>query len=221
MTTIQLDTAAIHVPEWVNDLASFRRWVHSDELPERCPVFFLAGEVWLDMAKAQLFSHVRLKQRFYQVLGVLADADRLGDFFPDGLLLTNEDADLSGNPDGTFVSKEALREGRVRLVEGAEDGYVELEGTPDMVLEVVSDSSVVKDTDVLCELYWKAGIREYWLVDARGERLQFSILRHSRTGYVPVRKASGWLKSAVFQKSFKLTRETDEFGHPSFQLDVR
>ncbi len=31
MTTIPLDTAAIHVPEWVNDLASFRRWVLSDE----------------------------------------------------------------------------------------------------------------------------------------------------------------------------------------------
>ena len=109
----------------------------------------------------------------------------------------------------------------MRLVEGAEDGYVELEGTPDMVLEVVSDSSVVKDTDVLCDLYWKAGIREYWLVDARGDRSEFSILRHTRTGYVPVRKAGGWLKSGVFQKSFKLTRETDEFGHPSFQLDVR
>jgi hypothetical protein len=30
----------------------------------------------------------------------------------------------------------------VKLIEGKEDGYVEHEGTPEMVLEVVSDSSV-------------------------------------------------------------------------------
>src|SRR5256885_8764701 len=50
-----------------------------------------------------------------------------------------------------------------------EEGYLELEGTPDMVLEVVSESSVQKDTKRLRQLYWQAGIREYWLVDARRE----------------------------------------------------
>jgi Uma2 family endonuclease len=37
-----------------------------------------------------------------------------------------------------------------------------------MVLEVVSASSVEPDTQTLRELYWAAGIKEYWLVDARG-----------------------------------------------------
>ncbi len=221
MTTIHLDSASIHVPAWVTDLASFRDWVQSGDLPERCPVFFLAGEVWLDMTKEQLFSHVRLKQRFYQVLGTLADQERLGEFFPDGLLLTNEDADLSGNPDGTFASFASFQEKRVRLVEGTEHGFVELEGSPDMVLEIVSDSSVVKDYELLRDLYWKSGIREYWIVDARGEKLEYSILRHAAAGYVSVRKASGWVKSGVFKKSFRLTRETNELGHPSFQLEVR
>jgi len=52
---------------------------------------------------------------------------------------------------------------------------LELEGTPDMVLEVVSASSVVKDTETLLQLYWQAGIPEYWLVDARGEALEFTV----------------------------------------------
>ena len=65
------------------------------------------------------------------------------------------------------------------MIEAEEGGYVELDGSPDMVLEVVSDSSVEKDIDVLMDLYWKAGIREYWLVDARGERIEFKILCHT------------------------------------------
>ena len=221
MISVHVYSDSIQVPIWVSDLESFRQWMHSDESPEQTPVFYLAGEVWIDMSKQQLFSHVRLKQRFFEVLGPLARQQRLGDFFPDGLLLTNSDADLSGNPDGTLVTTRSVRSGDVRLIEGAADGYVELEGSPDMVLEVVSDSSVEKDTEVLRELYWKAGIREYWLVDARGERLEFQILRHSTRGYTPVRKSAGWLKSAVFSKAFRLTRQLDDLGHPDFTLDVK
>jgi Uma2 family endonuclease len=107
------------------------------------------------------------------------------------------------------------------LVEGAKGGYVELEGIPDMVLEVMSDSSVHKDTEQLRELYWQAGIREYWLVDARKEPLTFEILRHTAKGYIATRKQAGWLKSAVFGKSFQLTQRTDDLGYPEYRLAVR
>jgi hypothetical protein len=48
------------------------------------------------------------------------------------------------------------------------------------------------------DLYWKARIREYWLLDARGERIEFQILRHIARGYVATRPSGGWRKSAVF-----------------------
>ena len=221
MSTVCLDSEILTIPAWIRDLESFRRWASSEEAPEKCPVFYLAGEVWIDMSKEQIFSHVRLKQKFYQVLGLLSERKKLGKFFPDGLLLTNEEADLSGNPDGTFVSNSGFRAARVRLIEGAEAGHVELEGSPDMVLEVVIDRSEERDTDVLRELYWKAGIREYWLVDARGDRLQFDIFRRTSRGYSATQKTGGWMKSAVFGQSFRLTRRTDEIGHPEFTLKVR
>lgn len=221
MTTAHVDAAAIHVPAWVTDLTSFRRWVHSGDLPERAPIFYLAGEVWVDMTKEQIFTHVRLKQAFYQVLGPLADELQLGQFFPDGLLLTNAVADLSGNPDGTFVTWKSFRKQQVRLIEGAESGFVEMEGTPDMVLEIVSDSSVVKDTQVLRELYGQAGIREYWLADARDDRLEFTIFRYGSRGYAPVRRIDDWQKSGVFGHSFRLTRRVDALGYPAFSLAVR
>ena len=59
------------------------------------------------------------------------------------------------------------------------------------------------------------------LADARGERLEFQILRHSTRGYTPVRKSAGWLKSSVFGKAFRLTRELDDLGHPDFTLEAK
>jgi hypothetical protein len=74
---------------------------------------------------------------------------------------------------------------------------------------------------VLPGLYFRAGIPEYWLVDVRGKRLRFDILRIGRWKYTATRKQAGWVPSTVFGKSFKLTRGTDELGYPEFTLSVR
>jgi Uma2 family endonuclease len=220
--TFVLDDEVVHVPAWVVDHASFRRWVHSEEFPERTGrICYLNGEVWIDMSTEQFFSHNQLKNEYSFTLTGVVKAGRLGRFIPDGMLISNDEAGLTAQPDGAFASQETLRTGRLRLVEGKKEGYIELEGTPDMVLEILSDSSVRKDTVKLRELYWKAGIPEYWLVDARGEKLVFDILRRGPKGYTPVSKKGGWLKSAVFGKSFRLTRQTDELGNPEYTLEVR
>ncbi len=138
-------------------------------------------------------------------------AGRLGLYLPDGLLLSNVTADIGGNPDATFISTAALDQSACSLVEGKKGGYVEVEGSPDMVLEVVSDSSVRKDTCCLRQAYWEAGIREYWLVDARREPMR-STFSGARPKATPPRKQDGWLKSAVFGKSFRLTQQLDERG---------
>jgi Uma2 family endonuclease len=158
---------------------------------------------------------------FTCVLATLIKEVRSGLFFTSGLRVTHPQADVSAVPDGTFISTESLRTGRVRLVKGAREGYVRVEGSPDVVLEVVSNSSVRKDTVCLRELYWKAGVREYWLVDARKEPLTFVVLRRTSRGYTATRKQDGWLKSAVFGKSFRLTQRTGALGNPEYTLAVR
>ena len=102
-----------------------------------------------------------------------------------------------------------------------QEGYLELDGTPDMVLEIVSASSAEKDKATLLDLYCRAGIPEYWLVDARDDRLEFDILRHAAAGYTTTRRHAGWLKSGVFGKSFRLSRHLDDLGNPEFSLSVR
>jgi Uma2 family endonuclease len=219
--TVVVDDESVHIPVWVVDLESFRSWVHSEEVPEKLRACFLNGEVWVDMSNEQYFSHNDLKTEINAVLRMLVKAERLGRYSGDGMLLTNLEANLSAGPDGVFVFHESLTKNRLRLVEGKKEGYVEIEGTPDMVLEVVSTGSVKKDTVTLRDLYWKAGIAEYWLVDARGEELTFDILRHTPKGYVTTRKQGGWVKSAIFGKSFRLTCQEAEDGHPEFTLEMR
>ncbi len=220
MTFIHEDVQVV-VPNCVTSIDAFRRWVDADDFPENGRIWWLKGEVWVDMSKEQIFNHVLVKTKFTMALGNLVETEQSGLFLTDGLLLSNFAADISGNPDSTFISNATLQSDRVRLIEGAEGGFVELQGSPDMVLEVLSASSVKKDTVVLKQAYWDADIGEYWLVDARGEPLQFDIFRHTARGYVCQRKQDGWIKSPVFGKSFKLTQRMGPAGHPDYTLAVR
>ena len=108
-----------------------------------------------------------------------------------------------------------------------------LQGALSSSLRTASQSPTLADTTArpsahaltgsppVCSSAWKAGVREYWLVDARKELLQFDILRHTSRGYVATRKRDGWMKSAVFGKSFRLTQQPNGMGHPDYTLAVR
>jgi len=215
------EVRSIQVPEWVNDLESFRRWSDDDAFPEHGRIAYLRGEVFIDMGKEQLFSHNQLKHEIGFVLAGIIRNNRLGRFFPDGSFLSNEEADVSNQPDGMFVSTEAFRTGRVRIIEGRTSGHVELEGSPEMVLEIISTSSLVKDSVVLRDAYFVAGVQEYWLVDARDVPLRFDLLRRGKNGFVAIRKRLGWTRSAVFAHDFRLSRSEGADGYPAFTLEAR
>ncbi len=89
------------------------------------------------------------------------------------------------------------------------------------MLEVISDSSEQKDMIRLREAYHRAGIREYWLVDARGEEIVFQILSRRKNGYVAVATQEGWQKSKVFGRAFRLDRALDPVGLMEYTLSVR
>jgi Uma2 family endonuclease len=211
----------VTVPDWVSDRDSFLRWTADETFPEHGRIDYLAGEIWIDMSEERLFSHNQVKLAFYIALGTLAEETESGRFFPDGARVVHPEADLSAVPDAVFVSDSRFEQMRVRLVRGAERGFVRIEGGPDMVLEVISDSSVQKDTVRLRELYRAAGVNEYWLVDARQEPLTFDILRRTARGFVATRKQDGWVRSAVFGKAFRLRSDADRHGRPKYVLNVR
>jgi Uma2 family endonuclease len=211
----------VTVPEWVTDRKSFVRWTENSSFPESGRIDYLAGEIWIDMSEEQLFTHNQVKLAFYITLGRIAEEQETGRFFPDGARVGHPEADLSVVPDAVFVSDSRIEQMRVRLVPGAERGFVRIEGGPDMVLEVVSDSSVRKDTVRLRQLYQAAGVLEYWLVDAREGPATFDILRQTARGFSATRKQDGWVRSAVFGRAFRLNQSSDRLGRPRYKLEVR
>jgi Uma2 family endonuclease len=212
----------ITVPGGVTaSLASFRAWARNNDLPEKVKLCFHRGEVFVDVGTEQIFTHVDVKTEITTVLRVLVRQDKLGRMWGEGFLVTNEPAGLSCNPDAVFVSNDSFKSKRVKLVEGKEGGFVELLGSPDMVLEVVSNSSEKKDNQTLFEAYFEAGVSEYWLVDARGDEIEFNVYKRGAKKFAATKRQDGWVKSAAFGKSFRLTRDTDGSGNPEFTLEVK
>ncbi len=209
------------IPEWVKSVNAFRRWAKSPDFPDFPRFSWIQGKVWIDMSQEQIFSHVQVKTKFTKVLDSLAEESQPGLYLTDGVLFSNPAADVSNVPDGIFILNESLASERVRFIEGSAGGYTELVGSPDMVLEIVSLSSIKKDLDVLYKAYWLAGVLEYWLVDARNDPIRFDIFRRANRGYVPVRKQDDWVKSAIFGKSFRLIKATNVRKLPECVLQVR
>ncbi len=222
MPAIVLADQAV-IPAWVVDHRSFCRWAFSDDFPERGQFGYFTDSVWVSF-EMETENHNQVKSAILAVLLLLARTRKLGRYYGDRMMFSHRPIGLATEPDGMFVSTGTRQSGRVVVTRGSRDlgGSVILEGTPDMVLEVVSPGSVRKDTVDFVDLYWRAGITEYWLVDPRGGgEPRFTLYTHAARGYRPVRAVGGWRKSAVFGAAFRLTRETDELGLPSYSLETR
>ena len=205
----------IHIPATVRDLDTFRAWYHSGRLPEKLSVHFLRGGVWIDLHPERAFSHNLIRAA---LTGALSRAEGEGRVFGRGLLFTNDAAGFATLPDAVFITDAALAAGRVRF---AGTGDAELVGKPDMVAEVVSDSTEAKDTRWLKSAYFAAGVPEYWLVDARSGPPQLSIYRRRRSRYEAVRKTGGWVRSAVFGRAFRFIPGRPAFEQPTYDLEAR
>jgi Uma2 family endonuclease len=207
----------------VGSLEEFRQWARSDEFPERGRIDYLAGRIEVDMTPEDYYSHGALKVEVIRVLGDIVKAGDLGDLRSDRTRISTPEADLSVEPDLVFISYETFDRGGVRLVAkatGEPDRYVEVEGSPDLVVEIVSNRSVTKDTVRLLAAYWQAGVTEYWLLDARGEALAFHIYRRGPSSYeLAPADSEGFQYSAVLNHRFRLTRRRDRRGGWAFDLE--
>ncbi len=212
----------VEVPLTVGSLADFRRWALSDDFPETGRIDFIDGRIEVDMAPEDLFCHGTLKTEIVAALYDRIKHNRLGHLFVDKARVSCPAADLSAEPDIVFLSHEAIRLGRARAIPkaGGKPGrYVEIEGAPDLVVEIVSDSSVTKDTRRLPAAYFRAGVREFWLADARGDEAVFIIHSPGLDGFEPaVRDADGFQPSAVLGCRFRLDAARDEDGNWEFDL---
>lgn len=213
------DGLPIEFPPEPHTLEAFRSWVLSDAVPEKLRVSYLNGRITVDMSKEEILTHAEVKAEIGIVMGSLIRTLDFGKVYINGVLLTDIEADVSNNPDMVAISWPSLESDKVRFVSAKKGEHaMEIEGSPDWVLEIVSRSSVTKDTRDLRHAYHQAGIREYWLVDARGSEIDFRILHWRKAGYVSAPSSDGWLRSRVFPFAFQLSRTRDRRGGWNYKL---
>jgi len=214
----------LRVPANIDSLQKFREWVHADDFPEKMHVSYIAGDVEVQMSPENAEFHGKPKVQLVIRLGALIEDRELGDLYTDSMMLVCPETDLATEPDLVFCSYAAQQAGRVRASEwvAGSGNFVEIVGAPDLVVEVVSRSSVRKDTRSLREKYFKAGIPEYWLIDTRGSSIDFQLLVRGETGYDPVAPDSeGYRLSPVLRTSFLLTRRRNPLGAFTYKLMQR
>lgn len=204
------------------DLEEFREWALSDEFPESGRIDYVDGCIEVDMSPDNLFLHTSAKSEVARVIGNRIRETQFGHLFIDNTRISSPAANVSSEPDIVVIGFETISTERVKLTPTKRkrpDSFIEIEGPPDLVVEVVSDSSVEKDSQRLFQAYAAAGIPEYWLVDARGPRLQFTIYRCTSKGYVKTKRdRDGFQRSRILNARYRLERERARDGNWIYDL---
>jgi Uma2 family endonuclease len=213
----------LRIPAEVYTLEGFRRWTKSDDFPERGRIDYLNGVVEVDLSPENLYAHGVAKSEIAAEIHSLVKKTGRGNVFIDCTRIVSPAAQLSVEPDVVVVLWESLESGRVREVPAAGKGdgdYVEFEGAPDLIVEVVSNSSVRKDRERLPGFYARAGVPELWTVDARKETLLFEIRRLGPDGYqvVPA-DGEGWIASPALGCRCRLRRSRGPLGRWTYDLE--
>lgn len=81
-------------------------------------------------------------------------------------------------PDILFISHE-----RTHII-----GKNNIQGAPDLVIEILSESTVYNDLMKKKKLYAKFGVKEYWIVDPEGKTIEIYCLKEGV--FVPVKSFS-------------------------------
>jgi Uma2 family endonuclease len=133
--------------------------------------------------------HERLSRLLYYLLGLFVEHFGLGEVFDAPYEMVLIPGKLSREPDLLFVAREHAE----RITPER------LNGPADLVIEIISDSSVTRDRETKFAEYQAAGIPEYWMIDPRPGRQRVRPFALSPTGeYEPIRRdAAGRYHSVV------------------------
>ena len=144
------------------------------KLPEGYPAELIGGEIVMTPSPS------------YKHQNTAIDISSKMKFFVEeknaGIVLYEFDVRLdNGNvirPDIIFVQNERREIIKENWVDGA----------PDIVIEVLSSSTITKDTIIKRDIYEKYGVKEYWIVDPENEEIfayeykggKFNLICHGR-----------------------------------------
>lgn len=219
------DTSAdVEEDEVAAGLERFRDWAHSDLYPEFGKFSYIQGVLEAEMSPESLHEHNSVKTRVSAALCNLTDELQLGEVYSDGSMYVNEEVGLATEPDVLLCTWESLESGRAKLrpYKNSKKGLVELHGTPDLMVEIISPSSTKKDKVRLKKAYFECGIPEYWLIDARGKKLDFKLFVRGEQEYQAVSAdVDGYLYSPLLKRAVFLGRTSHPIVGYRYQLLFR
>ena len=161
-----------------------KHWTYTDYLylDDEQRYEIIEGE--LIVTPAPSFRHQRIVTRLIQLLSNYILEKGIGEVVvaPVDVVLCE---DMVVQPDIIFISnknKENIRESGVF-------------GAPDLVVEIISPSSLYKDIQVKKRVYEKFGIREYWIVFPDEKTVEIFSLKQGRYELVSSSQKSGKIKS--------------------------
>ena len=145
------------------------QWSYDDyaRLPDDgCRYEVIRGELYMAPAPRPLHQRVIIRLSFF--LEAYLEERKLGTAFaaPIDVILPRK----LGNPvqpDLLFIRSE-----RRRII-----GELNIQGAPDLVMEVLSPSNPAHDRSLKHELYAEAGVPEYWIIDPRARTVEIFVLR--------------------------------------------
>jgi len=165
------------VPLRFSSEEEFEAWCDEDVRAE-----YVDGEVVIHSPASR--SHERLVVFLSTLIQLFADKHNLGTVFGSNFQIRLRPG-LRRVPDVAFVSqtrREILQE---RYIDGA----------PDLVMEVVSPDSLVRDWREKYLEYQQAGVREYWVIDPQAQKIEVYGLKEA--GYRLMPPEEGKLHSEV------------------------
>ena len=104
--------------------------------------------------------HARISKRIYKKLLQYSQDELIGEIFYSPIDVVLEDTNVV-QPDLLFIFKE-----RSHIVKEEN-----IKGAPDFVIEILSPSTAYYDLIEKKETYARFGIKEYWIVDPKKERI--------------------------------------------------
>ncbi|MBI5206190.1 MAG: Uma2 family endonuclease [Candidatus Firestonebacteria bacterium] len=171
-----------------------RKFTYEDYLktPEDKRYSLIEGELF--MTPAPITYHQRISKKIYYELEKFIRDKKMGEVFyaPYDIYLDNENV---FQPDVLFVSKD-----RLNII-----GEKNIQGAPDLVIEILSESTAYMDFGKKKRLYAKFGVKEYWIVDPQERIVELYSLKDNMFAITNTYTEKDILKSPLINIEIKLS----------------
>ncbi len=133
--------------------------------------------------------HQRICRKLIVILDKFIDEKKSGEIFQSPIDVYLDEYNKP-QPDIIFVSKE-----KKTII--TNDGIM---GVPDLIIEIISPTSVIRDRIEKKNLYERMAVQEFWLIDPQYEAIEIHTLQNNRYElFTAATTLEGELKSALFE----------------------